>query len=383
MKGGGVRRVSDGFKKKPETDGQEPDPLATAGMWRVPDLSERDQEEEEKAEPGEASGDDAGQQAPQPESEPDSFTQMFEAGPTPLATESGMPAASPEPQDESAEPAGALPSDPDELGSIPTQTMMPPPPETGGTPPAAGPAETGQQTAEPGDFTRMFDARGHSLPTEAGMPAAQAGGKPVEPGEFTSLFQSPKAGSPQSGRPKVNPAKSSAPPSSNLGQPPSSGGPPTQNSSDPGDFTRFFQPSLGSGSLAGKDLSAPEPRQATPEPPKPPPSAYTRLFKASTPDQKPVGSGSGATSAFSADLTPETAPEPVLPDGPSEFTMVIQSSDAQAPAEAASSGASQTAAGDAAAEPAKKSKLPMVLIIVLSVLVIALIGVVLYLTLTD
>ncbi|MCC6859259.1 MAG: hypothetical protein IT158_11895 [Bryobacterales bacterium] len=136
------------------------------------------------------------------------------------------------------------------------------------------------------------------------------------PGEFTRLFQA-------GGEPDRRAAESAAQPSPAPAplRPPAAG-------SEPGDFTRFFESPLGTGSLAGKDLS----RDAAPPPSRdaaPPPGEYTRLFKAPA-EARPPSPGSGATRVFSAGGTPETAAEPRVEEGPSEFTRVIQASPAPA-----------------------------------------------------
>lgn len=106
------------------------------------------------------------------------------------------------------------------------------------TPPASSPKPSAPSTAEPGDFTRMFQLR--QAPEPAPLPASKpAQPEPaVQPGEFTRAFQRPAA-------PVAMPEGVSAP-----GQ--------------AGDFTRMFQtPASAPGASAAPDSVPPPPVPAS------------------------------------------------------------------------------------------------------------------------
>jgi hypothetical protein len=145
---------------------------------------------------------------------------------------------------------------------------------------------------------------------------------------------------------------------------------PLATPEQPGEFTRYFQSSLGSGSFEDKGTRAPTPVPAGPPPAAaPPPGEYTRLFQMPAPSATPASPGSGATHVF---VTP-SIPSPQLPvdvqEGPSEFTRMIQASP-QPPAEIRPQPAPPTAVPKPAA--------PIGLIVVFALLAVLAIALVLY-----
>jgi len=216
-------------------------------------------------------------------------------------------------------------------------------PATGGSSPAPPPPAS----REPGDFTRMFQA---ASPPSQGRPAAPSPPH-SEPGDFTRMFKAPGAAQPAS------------PPQ----QPPAS---------KPGEFTQFFQSSLASGPF--EEPKKPVPGQGPVAPPPAPaaqPGEYTRLFQ--MPSQQPAApsAGSGATGAF---VTPSASVPPSSPsveEGPSDFTRIIRSS---TPAAAEVKPAEAPAAA-ARAPAARKRGVPIVLlVVVLSALGVLAIGMILF-----
>ncbi len=174
-----------------------------------------------------------------------------------------------------------------------------------------------QAPAEPGEFTRMFQAPAVAAPA-ASPPAPQA---KTEAGEFTKMFQAPKT--PPAPPPAPAPAK------------------------EPGEFTRMFQASPG-------------PAAAPPPPPagtKSGPGDFEQLFETRSPagpmphspavqqpltPQAPGGSGPNRVGEFTQtfgkgtfDLAPPPAAANPAPKEPGEFTRMFHSPGAAAPPPAA------------------------------------------------
>jgi len=134
----------------------------------------------------------------------------------------------------------------------------------------AGPGEApkpaaGAPSAEPGEFTKMFQAA-PAPPSEPDMPApAQAPPPPPAsgPGEFTRMFQAAKEAPP----PAPDPAPQAPVPPTPSSPPPSSG---------PGEFTKMFQ--AAQAPKAEPDMPAPP--QSAPPPPASGPGEFTRMFQA-------------------------------------------------------------------------------------------------------
>lgn len=210
----------------------------------------------------------------------------------------------------------------------------------------------GYKTPEPGEFTRLFQARSFEplLPASAKneAPASAPSEGEQKPGEFTALLR-------QSGDqrevPKA-PASETKPPQFEK---PSAEKPPVQRnepgdftrmmrsplapeteapiakpapSQTPGEFTRLVRGDLGLDAQARRDPSPMPPRE-----PGRPAGEFTRmlakdeplsddLFSSATPVQSPLPSDGIATGAF-ASRAPSPAPTPAI--GPSEFTRIISS----------------------------------------------------------
>ncbi len=145
---------------------------------------------------------------------------------------------------------------------------------------------------------------------------------------------------------------------------------PSAAPEQPGEFTRYFQSSLGSGSFEEKGARAPAPVPAGPPPAAaPPPGEYTRLFQMPAPSAAPTSPGSGATHVFVTPSIPSPQPTVNVQEGPSEFTRMIQASP-QPPAEIKP----QPAPPPAAPKPA----VPVGLIVLFASLAVLAIAVVLY-----
>lgn len=190
-----------------------------------------------------------------------------------------------------------------------------------------------QAPAEPGEFTRMFQAPAVAAPA-ASPPAPQA---KTEAGEFTKMFQAPKT--PPAPPPTPTPAK------------------------EPGEFTRMFQ-------------ASPVPAAAPPPPPagaRSGPGDFEQLFETRSPagpmphspavqqpltPQAPGGSGPNRVGEFTQtfgkgafDLAPPPAPANPAPKEPGEFTRMFHSPGAAAPPPAAPPAPAPFAAPPPAAAP--------------------------------
>ena len=195
-----------------------------------------------------------------------------------------------------------------------------------------------------------------SQPPTAPAPAAQ------QPGEFTRMFQA------QAGPPPGAPVPS-APPV----PPPSAPATPAPAVQEPGEFTRFFQSPLASRPLepppAAASVATPVPTTA----PAPSPGEYTRLFQ-SPPSPPTQAASTGATGAFFASALPGAAPIEPVPQGPSEFTMVVQRGSAAGfppAAPPAAAGVAQPPASPAPSPAPRSANLPGWLVAVLSALFVA------------
>jgi hypothetical protein len=346
------------------------DRFTRVGAWRVPGR------ETAPPKPPEPPGQSATgifssppvERTPVPEAAPGDFTPMFrpaapEASPPPVR----QPETVPEPEPIAPAPPAAIPERPVE--------------------PAPAPV-----AAEPGDFTRMFQAP--IQPSQPGAPPVSsqpdgftsmfqtpAGGQtpplpapPVssKPGEFTSMFQAatPAQGSPSPAPPPVHSEPGSF---TRMFQSPASASPaptpPPQATSKPGEFTQFFQSSLGSAPYKESSPSA-TPPVAGPAP-APPPGEYTRLFQMPAQPTSPTPAGSGATNVFVT--PPVSSPQPAVPieEGPSEFTRMIQAPPATEakPAEAPKA---------VAPAPTAARGMPFALIVLFTALAVIAIGLVLF-----
>ena len=265
------------------------------------------------------------ERTPAPEAAPGDFTQMFrpaapEAPPPPVR----QPETVPEPEPPPA-PVAAEPGDFTRMFQAPTQPSQP------GVPPVS---------STPGEFTSMFQA---ATPAQ-GSPSPAPPPVHSEPGSFTRMFQSPASASP-------------APT------------PPPQATSKPGEFTQFFQSSLGSAPYKESSPSA-TPPVASPAP-APPPGEYTRLFQMPAQATSPTPAGSGATNVFVTPPVPSPQPAVPIEEGPSEFTRMIQAPPATEakPAEAPKA---------VAPAPAAAPGMPFVLIVLFTALAVIAIGLVLF-----
>jgi len=252
----------------------------------------------------------------------------------------------------------------------------------------------GYKTPEPGEFTRLFQARSFEPLPQGGMkepspvsppapseaapkvgeftallnsfspqkenrnaPAAEPkppvvekpSAPPNEPGEFTRMMRSPLA--PETDLPAVKPARSSA----------------------PGEFTRLVRGDLGVDAQVSRD---PVPVQE----PGRPAGEFTRmlekdeplsndLFSSAAPAASPLPSNGFATGAFSSRaVTPAPAPA----SGPSEFTRIISSPPVPAPPVAPPSAIPAVSQAKVPATKRPTSYTPLILILT-AVLVVALI----------
>jgi hypothetical protein len=251
---------------------------------------------------------------------------------------------------------------------VPASLSGPPaPPE-----PPPPPAEA------PGEFTQMFrpvasdtHERPAAVPEPPPPPEASP---PPEPGEFTRMFQAPAPSATSSPAPGPSPAASQPGGFTQMFQAPASSPPPAPlppaSPAQQGEFTRYFQSSLGSGSFEEKGSRAPTPTPAAPPPrAAPPPGEYTRLFQMPAPSAAPASPGRGATHVFVAPSIASPQPPVNVQEGPSEFTRMIQASP-QPPAEIRP----QPAPPPAAPKPA----VPVVLIVLFAVLAVLAVALVLY-----
>lgn len=301
-----------------------------------------------------------------PAEEPGEFTQMFQGMSPPPATP-GAPAAAPpapaaktpppppaplapqegpgeftqmfsQPGTTPARPASssALPAPPQQGPAFtppfrPTRTIVRPV-NVGKTPPAPAPeiqdeferlfgkASGGESRGQapppgPGEFTQMFQGAGVSPgpPPMSGTPPAK-GPASSEPGEFTKLFSQPQFGS----TPSAPPSTGAAAPSGPL----SASSLPGQKQA--GDFTRIFESQPSAPGQSGRG------------PGEKPAGEFTRMFgspsgkgPAPASQPEPIGGGqtgpSGATGVFSSTQASKPS-NVVLPEGPSDYTRLLQSS---------------------------------------------------------
>ncbi len=173
-----------------------------------------------------------------------------------------------------------------------------------------------QAQAEPGEFTRMFQAPGVAAPPAPAPPPPA----PAEVGEFTKMFQAPKAAAAPPPAPTPVPAK------------------------EPGEFTRMFQ-----ARPSPSPAAAPQPPAAA----KSGPGDFEQLFETRSPagpmphspavqqpltPQAPGGSGPNRIGEFTqtfgkGGFDPAPAPPAAtpVPREPGEFTRMFHSPGAAAP----------------------------------------------------
>jgi hypothetical protein len=207
-------------------------------------------------------------------------------------------------------------------------------------------------SAEPGDFTRLFQAPA-SQPAPAYSPSpAPPPTTSQEPGEFTRMFRAPQ------------PVQSPPPPAPVA--------PPAAVAS--GEFTRFFQSPLGpatpEAARGSTPMAAPP---ATPPPPPPQPGEYTRLFQSPGPAAAPAG-GSGATGAFLTQSVPASAPLPMAEAGPSDYTRMMQAR----PLPAGEAKSPELPAAAAPHPAPMKPRVPVWLVILLTFMGVVAMGMILY-----
>jgi hypothetical protein len=176
------------------------------------------------------------------------------------------------------------------------------------TSPVSAPAPS-EAVRKMGEFTALLNSfspqkEGRKAPAAEPMPhvVEKPPVPPSEPGEFTRMMRSPLA--PETDAAAAKPARSST----------------------PGEFTRLVQGDLGVD-VKGRRDPVPHYEPATPA------GEFTRmlekeesasndLFSRVTPPSSPLPSNGFATGAFSSHVVP---PAPAPPAGPSEFTRVISS----------------------------------------------------------
>jgi len=215
----------------------------------------------------------------------------------------------------------------------------------------------GYKTPEPGEFTRLFQARSFEplLQTKApssgsgdgpsnapAAPATPAGEPAPKPGEFTALLSSFSAHKENF---KAPAAQAPPPPTKKPPTPPKEPGEftrmmrspltPQENAAEakpvmkpaPGEFTRLVQRDQG---LDNSVAPAPVP----PRQPVQPPSEFTRmlqkgeprsddLFSSARPRPSPVSSDGLATGAFASQASPVSPATPAPSAGTGEFTRII------------------------------------------------------------
>ncbi|HLK62649.1 MAG TPA: hypothetical protein VKU19_04360 [Bryobacteraceae bacterium] len=260
----------------------------------------------------------------------------------------------------------------------PSQALPPSPPRS--TPPVA---------SFQGEFSGMFQEPPRPVSSSPAKPGSPSQG----PGEFTQMFNSPLPDKPE---PQEEWAKKQSKPAPNPGFRPTvppAGGDRSREQEDKsqGEFTRFFRPPGASGqppqpmpsgpSFQSSPVGAmPQTQQpqplATPRAPQPSPSApgeFTRMFGRPTQDPQaaPMSGGSsssGATGMFANPLpaagpgqtaannpflpqppvpqpAPVAAPAAPEPQGPSEWTMMIDRQKLQAAGGGAPAAAPQAGGG--------------------------------------
>lgn len=237
--------------------------------------------------------------------------------------------------------SGASPSDRPAIHWKGDASSVPPPPP----PPPAPPREPPKQA---GEMTRLFGpSGGEGATAPPGGPAAPQPPKAKEPGEFTRLFQAGR-------KPGY-----SAPPPPPPSTPPHSSAPPA---GPPSDYLRALNTPTPGGGGAPRVPSVP-PLPAPSQPLTPPaapdraPGEFTRLLsgtQGSSPGNARAGGGGG---------------------GGSDFSRIIATAPSSAPRPAAEP---EQPAADAELERPRFSPRLLVLIIALSVLGIAAVGLVLY-----
>ena len=253
----------------------------------------------------------------------------------------------------------------------------------------------GYKTPEPGEFTRLFQARAFeplrqaSAPSSA-SPAPDAPSEPAQqPGEFTGLLRS---FSPQvetfkapAAEPVSAPAEKPATPPANqpgeftqmmrspLAPVGDASAPKPAAKSTPGEFTRLVQREVGLD-------TSPKPEPASPRQPAQPPSEFTQmlrkdeplsndLFSPAAPIAPQLPSDGFATGAFSRPAVP-AAPVPVT--GPSEFTQMVSTPNVPASPIAAPPSVTPAPQAVVPAQRRRASYAPL-LIILTALVVIALI----------
>jgi hypothetical protein len=206
---------------------------------------------------------------------------------------------------QSAEPVSTAPSvsPPDQPGEFTALFRAQTPP---GSPADAAFA---QQSAEPGEFTRMFKS-------------AEPASTPSQPGEFTAMFQMPVANS-ASAAPAAPSASAGPGVFTSVFQTPATANPVTPQPAvnKPGEFTQFFQSAMGPG--LAQELNPPAAQEPTPLQ-VPQPGEYTRLFQMPSNQPQVSPAGGGATGVFVTPSAQEARPSIPVEDGPSDFTRMVQ-----------------------------------------------------------
>jgi hypothetical protein len=192
----------------------------------------------------------------------------------------------------------------------------PPPP-----PPAALRTEANSSSADPGEFTRLFQPAAKPAATKATAPVPPPAALPTEansssadPGEFTRLFQ-PAAKPAETVAPTITTSQPTPEPTKAPAAPPSSPAPPAEPAAPPGEFTAMFQsPQRGAAATATSSKSV----------------ESTGLFQGRVPSPPPQRSGPGEfTQAMQPPLAPgsnysKPAPAAAVPQ--SEFTRMMEGS---------------------------------------------------------
>lgn len=219
----------------------------------------------------------------------------------------------------------------------------------------------GYKTPEPGEFTRLFQARtfeplgtSNAKTEDPPPPATSPSGAEPKPGEFTALlrsFSDPreklKAPTPEVRPPAPVIENPVLPPPPTVNEPgeftrmmrsplaPETSAPTVKSTpkQSPGEFTRLVQGDFGLDAAAkGHPFASPAHQPPPPETPRPA-GEFTRmldrqepiaddLFSRPAPARSPLPSDGFATGAFSSPPIPSVAP---APSGPSEFTRLISS----------------------------------------------------------
>jgi hypothetical protein len=275
-------------------------------------------------------------------------------------------ASTPEPQrsNEVLRPAGYKTPEPGEFTRLFQARSFEPLLQTSGTSsgPSSAPATPASPPAEPapkpGEFTALlgsFSVQKENFRAPAGQTPQPLTEKPPaplnEPGEFTRMMRSPLApeGDAAQARPVMKPA--------------------------PGEFTRLVQRDPGLD-----NSGAPGP--VAPRQPVQPPSEFTRmlqkeeprsddLFSSAVPMTSPVSSAGFATGAFSGQASPVAPANPAPATGPGEFTRIIASPAPSLPA--AAPVASPAAPPPQTTAPKRTTSLTPLIIGLAAIVVIALV----------